>query len=141
MWREISAAASRGAAADVCASSVEACFELIVDAFLAEWGAAAVRAAKARPIAERDGWRCSLPTCSARDTLKSHHIAFRSHGGDDTPAYHTLLCHGHHHHGVHEGHVDIKGTAPNDLRIALGVRRGDLPHQVYVGRRRVHPES
>ena len=34
---------------------------------------------------ERDDFRCTVPACSARKNLHSHHIIFRSHQGPDEP--------------------------------------------------------
>ena len=70
---------------------------------------------------ERDGWRCTVPACSARRNLHSHHILFRSAGGPDVPANRTTLCAWHHLRGVHEGWVVIQGRAPEALRYGLGV--------------------
>jgi hypothetical protein len=70
---------------------------------------------------ERDGWRCTVPACSARRNLHSHHIVFRSLGGADVPENRTTLCAWHHLRGVHEGRIAIRGRAPEALRYGLGV--------------------
>jgi hypothetical protein len=75
---------------------------------------------------ERDGWRCSVPGCTARRNLQSHHIRFRSRGGPDEPWNRTTLCAHHHQRGVHGpfgGSVRIFGTAPDGLVFELGGRR------------------
>ncbi|MHB2018044.1 MAG: 13E12 repeat family protein [Candidatus Xenobia bacterium] len=120
-------------------ATLEACLELLLDAFLAEWGHAVVDAAKQHPLIERDGWHCSVPVCSCRRTLEEHHIVYRSHGGSNKPPNLITSCYGHHHHGVHEGRIEIRGEAPAGLRITLGIRRGTLPHMVFEGRRRIYP--
>jgi hypothetical protein len=75
---------------------------------------------------ERDGWRCTVPGCTARKNLQSHHIRFRSAGGPDEPWNRTTLCAHHHQRGVHGsfgGTVRIRGTAPDGLVFELGGRR------------------
>jgi hypothetical protein len=52
---------------------------------------------------ERDGWRCTVPACTARRNLHSHHIVFRSAGGSDELWNRTTLCAWHHLRGVHAG--------------------------------------
>ena len=39
---------------------------------------------------ERDGWACRC--CRNRNQLQSHHIKFRSHGGEDTTQNEITLC-------------------------------------------------
>jgi hypothetical protein len=75
---------------------------------------------------ERDGWRCTVPGCTARKNLQSHHIRFRSAGGADEPGNRTTLCAHHHQRGVHGafgGTVRIRGKAPDQLVFELGGRR------------------
>jgi hypothetical protein len=72
---------------------------------------------------ERDGWRCTVPGCTARRNLQSHHIRFRSAGGPDEPWNRTTLCAFHHHRGVHAGTVRMAGRAPDGLRLELGGER------------------
>ena len=55
------------------------------------------------------------PTCP-----NSHHIDFRSHGGGDEEANRTSLSLAHHLHGVHQGHVRVRGIAPDALHWELG---------------------
>ena len=78
---------------------------------------------------ERDGWRCTVPGCTARRNLESHHLRFRSAGGADEPWNRTTLCVFHHQRGVHTGRLGISGRAPGGLLFALGVgcfRAGDV---------------
>jgi hypothetical protein len=72
---------------------------------------------------ERDGWRCTVPGCTARRNLQSHHIRFRSAGGPDEPWNRTTLCAFHHHRGVHAGTVPITGRAPDALVFELAGER------------------
>jgi hypothetical protein len=71
----------------------------------------------------RDGWRCTVPGCTARGNLQSHHIRFRSAGGPDEPWNRTTLCAFHHHRGVHAGTVRITGRAPDQLAFELAGER------------------
>jgi len=78
---------------------------------------------------ERDGWRCTVPGCSARRNLQSHHIRYRSAGGPDESWNRTTLCAFHHQRGVHAGTVSIRGRAPDDLVYDLAIgrfRSGDV---------------
>jgi hypothetical protein len=72
---------------------------------------------------ERDGYRCTVPGCTARRNLQSHHIRFRSAGGPDLAWNRTTLCAHHHHRGVHAGRLSIRGRAPDRLVYTLGVGR------------------
>jgi hypothetical protein len=72
---------------------------------------------------ERDGYRCTVPGCTARRSLQSHHIRFRSAGGPDVSWNRTTLCAYHHHRGVHAGRIGIRGRAPDALVYELGVGR------------------
>jgi hypothetical protein len=68
----------------------------------------------------RDGFRCTVPGCTARRNLQSHHVRFRSAGGPDEPWNRTALCAQHHQRGVHGGTLRIRGRAPDALLYALG---------------------
>ena len=77
----------------------------------------------------RDGFRCTVPGCTARRNLQSHHIWFRSARGPDVAWNRTTLCAFHHHRGVHAGNLAIRGRAPDGLIYELGVgrfRSGDV---------------
>ena len=63
----------------------------------------------------RDGFRCTVPGCTARRNLQSHHVRFRSAGGPDEPWNRTTLCAHHHLRGVHGGALRIRGRAPHEL--------------------------
>jgi hypothetical protein len=75
---------------------------------------------------ERDGYRCTVPGCTARRELQSHHIRFRSAGGPDEAWNRTTLCAFHHQRCVHgignpKGRVvRIRGRAPGALCFELG---------------------
>jgi hypothetical protein len=84
---------------------------------------------------ERDGFRCTVPACSARRNLHSHHILFRSAGGPDETWNRTTLCAFHHERGVHAGMIGIRGRAPTELTYELGVgafRSGDRKKSVEL---------
>jgi hypothetical protein len=49
----------------------------------------------------QDGFRCTVPACTARRNLQSHHVHFRSAGETDVAWNRTTLCACHHHRGVH----------------------------------------
>jgi hypothetical protein len=72
---------------------------------------------------ERDGYRCTVPGCTARRNLQSHHIWFRSARGPDVAWNRTTLCAYHHHRGVHAGSLALHGRAPDGLVYTLGVGR------------------
>jgi hypothetical protein len=70
---------------------------------------------------ERDGFRCTVPGCTARRNLQSHHLDFRSHGGADVPENRTTLCAQHHQRALHgAGGLRIRGRAPDRLVYELG---------------------
>ncbi len=71
----------------------------------------------------RDGYRCTVPGCTARRNLQSHHIRFRSASGPDVAWNRTTLCAVHHLRGVHARNLAIRGLAPDGLVYTLGVRR------------------
>jgi len=78
---------------------------------------------------ERDGYRCTVPGCTARRNLQSHHIQFRSACGPNVAWNRTTLCAYHHHRGVHARNLAIRGRAPDELVYTLGVgrfRSGDV---------------
>jgi hypothetical protein len=85
----------------------------------------------------RDDYTCQAPGCSARRTLEVHHIILRAQQGPDAPWNLVTLCHAHHHHGVHRGHLRVGGRAPGRLRWGLGRRRDGRPIGQFLGERRV----
>jgi hypothetical protein len=80
---------------------------------------------------ERDGFRCTVPGCTGRRNLHSHHIRFKGVGGPDVPENRTTLCACHHERALHaQGSVRgallrIRGRAPHGLRFELGHDRGE----------------
>jgi hypothetical protein len=85
---------------------------------------------------ERDGFRCTVPGCTGRRNLHSHHLRYRSAGGPDEPANRTTLCAEHHLRGVHGGTLRIRGRAPEGLLYELGVGTGD-PERFRSGDQRI----
>ena len=75
----------------------------------------------------RDGFRCTAPGCTARRSLQSHHVIFRSAGGPDEPSNRTTLCAFHHLRGVHAGTIACRGRAPEGLVFELGLRAAGPP--------------
>jgi hypothetical protein len=84
----------------------------------------------------RDGFRCTVPACSARRNLHSHHIRFRSAGGPDVAWNRTTLCAYHHERGVHAGKIAIRGRAPDELVYELGIGRFPGPRSCTSPSRR-----
>jgi hypothetical protein len=89
------------------------------------------------PIFERDGWRCRVPGCSGRRNLHDHHIRFRSLGGDNAQENRATVCAWHHLRGIHGGRVRAWGSAVDDVRWELGLRRGVPPLLRFNGDRYV----
>jgi hypothetical protein len=88
---------------------------------------------------ERDGYRCTVPACTARRNLQSHHIRFRSACGPDVAWNRTTLCAVHHHRGVHAGSLALHGRAPDGLTYELGVgrfRSGDVKQFTFPSQER-----
>jgi hypothetical protein len=70
---------------------------------------------------ERDGFRCTVPGCTSRRNLQSHHIRYRSRGGLDVPGNRTTLCAQHHERALHGARgLRIHGCAPDGLIFELG---------------------
>ena len=74
------------------------------------------------PIFARDGWRCAVPVCTARQQLHDHHLVFRSRGGGNERENRITLCAWHHLRGVHAGRVRAEGEAPDAITWEIGVR-------------------
>ncbi len=91
------------------------------------------------PILERDGWRCTVPTCTRRAYLHGHHIRFRSDCGPDEPWNLTTLCYVHHIGQLHGSWaaIYVSGTAPDKLVWEIGRRRGKPALLTFHGDRRV----
>jgi len=76
---------------------------------------------KADRIYVRDGWRCAAPACSSRKNLESHHLTYRSHGGElKSEENQVTLCRFHHQLGEHGSFARCSGTAPLGIVWRLG---------------------
>ena len=71
-------------------------------------------------IHERDGYRCTSPGCTQRQTLEAHHLRYRSQGGADAPDNLITLCAFHHRLGEHGMLATCSGRAPLDVVWGLG---------------------
>ncbi|MDB4959134.1 MAG: endonuclease [Myxococcales bacterium] len=60
----------------------------------------------------RDHGRCRVPGCRSSRFLEVHHILHRVDGGDNSPRNLLILCDGHH-LALHEGKLQITGSADN----------------------------
>jgi hypothetical protein len=99
------------------------CLAVIAAHFLAVWGMPARARTVSQRVRERDGGWCTVPGCSHPAT-DSHHVVFRSQGGDVIdPANQTALCEYHHHRSVHRRYLQASGTAPDRL---TWTRRGKI---------------
>ena len=107
----------------------------ICGVFLMEHAGEARREARTHPTLERDGFICSVPTCTVRDPLHAHHLHSRSAGGDNSPGNLAAMCLKHHLFGIHAGRIIAKGEAPWRIRTVLGVRSDGPPNMVVEGRR------
>jgi hypothetical protein len=94
----------------------------------------ATRPARAR-ILRRDRYHCVVPGCSSRRMLTKHHTRFRSHGGGNEDENLSTVCHPHHAHGIHEGHVRLTGPSPHGRHFELGCRLPGGPLLVLDGQR------
>ena len=89
-------------------------------------------------VLERDGWKCTVPFCSARSQLTVHHIQYRSHGVCHSPWNLTTVC-TFHHTLIHKTGIRVKGRASHDLEWtfpklmqAVLERRRDRP-SIWLG--------
>jgi hypothetical protein len=101
-----------------------ACMEVLLDEFLRSYADVAATMRASYPLFERDGWRCSVPGCSAHGPLHLHHIVFRAHGGGDEAGNLTSMCDVHH-RALHDGWIRCVGRAPDGLYWELGTDRGN----------------
>lgn len=76
-------------------------------------------------ILQRDGWRCQYPGCRGRAHLEAHHIHYDGHRGCDHAHNLVTLCHAHH-ALIHDGHVRLRGRAPDGLVWEMGLQRRGL---------------
>ncbi len=88
-------------------------------------------------ILKRDHYRCVIPGCTSRSHLETSHNRPRSQGGTNDAENLSVVCHTHHHRGIHAGYVAIGGRAPYALRFMLGLRREGPPLLIYKGNRLV----
>jgi len=75
----------------------------------------------------RDLFRCTAPGCTARRSLQSHHLVFKSAGGPDEAWNRTTLCAFHHQRGIHAHTMRCSGRAPEGLVFELGLRANGPP--------------
>jgi hypothetical protein len=75
----------------------------------------------------RDLFRCTAPGCTARRSLQSHHLVFKSAGGPDEAWNRTTLCAFHHQRGIHAHTMRCSGRAPEGLIFELGLRAAGPP--------------
>jgi hypothetical protein len=106
--------------------------EAMFDHATASWWVPTPRAYR---VFARDGWRCTVPGCTAQRNLHTHHVLFRSAGGDDGLANLTTLCAAHHQRAVHAGVIRISGRAPDQLVFEMPLGR------FRSGDRAVHAHS
>ena len=93
------------------------------------------------PTLDRDGWKCSVPTCTFRAKLGEHHIWFLSDCGPDVESNKTSLCFMHHIillHGLLAA-ISVSGTAPDKLEWRLGRSPGEPPLLLFRGNRKMDP--
>jgi hypothetical protein len=69
---------------------------------------------RSQKVRERDMGFCQVPGCSHR-AVHSHHVLFRSRGGDDEAENQIASCAFHHLRCIHGGHLAVFGRAPDGL--------------------------
>jgi len=62
----------------------------------------------------RDRGKCQVPGCSRRLWTEAHHIVYFHRGGQTRGRNLVLVC-STHHRLIHEGHLQVTGTAPDRL--------------------------
>ncbi len=96
------------------------CLAIICAHFPAVWGMPARPKTVSQRVRERDGGMCTVPGCS-RPATDSHHVEYRSRGGDVLdPANQTAVCEFHHHACIHAEYLHAEGSAPEGLTWMLG---------------------
>ncbi len=65
-----------------------------------------------RFVQRRDHGKCCVPGCRASRNVDLHHVVHREHGGGHEAENLTLTCSAHH-RALHEGKLQITGSAPN----------------------------
>jgi hypothetical protein len=90
------------------------CLAIVAAHFIETWKHFLTpRRTRAQKVRERDGY-CLTPGCS-RPAGQSHHVEFRSRGGNDDLANQGSECAFHHLGCIHGGYLTVVGKAPNDL--------------------------
>ncbi len=90
------------------------CLAVIARHFLDTHGPPVKPKTSSQKVRARDHWRCSVPGCH-HHAVHSHHIEYRSQGGDKTdPANQLALC-AFHHTCIHKGYLKLTGSAPGGL--------------------------
>lgn len=137
MWRETLAGCRRIERNDLEEWEVLA---LVLHHLWSEWDNEVTRRQRRdHPALERDGWRCTAPGCGSMGTghLHTHHIVFRSAGGELRSLSNlTTLCTGHHQGLLHEGRMHCQGVAPGALVWDLGIEPGQGAFLRYDGESR-----
>ncbi len=107
------------------------CLVRVAAHFIETWkNAIPQRRSRANRAVSRDGGACQVPGCS-RAAVHAHHVIFRSAGGSDDESNLVSICAAHHLHGVHAGHVRVRGRAPDALTWQLGLGFDGAPLQVF----------
>lgn len=98
------------------------CDAIIVDDENHERAAWTILPSTKRLVMQRDQSRCQVPGCRSARYLDVHHIIHREHGGTNDPWNLLVLCSGHH-RLHHDGVIEIRGRAPDDLEFARDGKR------------------
>ncbi|MBA3391274.1 MAG: HNH endonuclease [Deltaproteobacteria bacterium] len=67
-----------------------------------------------RLVWQRDGRKCTVPSCRSAAYLELHHIVAREDGGTHDAENISVLCDGCH-AALHRGQLTITGKAPHEL--------------------------
>jgi hypothetical protein len=93
------------------------CDAIIVDDENGERAAWSIPPSTKRLVMQRDHSQCQVPGCRSARFLDVHHIIHREHGGTNDSWNLLVLCSGHH-RLHHDGLLEIRGRAPDDLEFA-----------------------
>ncbi len=95
------------------------CLAVIAWHFLDVWGPPSRPKTSSQKIRQRDDWQCTVPGCS-HSAVHAHHLVYLSQGGHRTePGNQTGAC-AFHHKCIHDGRLEVYGTAPEGLTWLLG---------------------
>ncbi len=95
------------------------CLAVIARHFLDVWGPPSRPKTSSQRVRQRDDWQCTVPGCS-HAAVHSHHLVYLSRGGHRTePGNQTGTC-AFHHKCIHDGRLEVHGTAPDGLTWLLG---------------------